>query len=65
MSPLFNFHAASTLSALLECAALIDSISHSLVWFGFGSSMTFRVISFSTLLGTCFSQMFGSRAKQA
>jgi hypothetical protein len=54
MSPLPNFHAASTLLALLEQAALIGSTSLPLVLLGLGTSTTYTNTPFSALLGTGF-----------
>jgi hypothetical protein len=52
--PLFNFSAASTLSALLERTALIDSTSLLLVWDGCEFPITVTVTFFKALPGTGF-----------
>ncbi len=64
MLPLSNCYAASTLPALLEQAALIDSTSLPLVCLGLGSSTTFTNTSFSALLGTGFSWVLWARARR-
>ncbi len=65
ISLLYNLCAASTLPAFLERAVFIDSMSLSLVWQGFGSSMTVTVTSFRALLSTGFSWTLWDRARWA